>query len=229
MAKAYYVAAGEAALGPFAVSELLSRDGFGPESLVLPAAESAEGRWRPAAECADFSAAFAVAELLAAPVASPAPETAAPAPRAAIPPPPPPPPPPARAARPPLVLIVDDESDVCEILKYATSKAGFRAITANSGRDAAAKIALEEPNMIVLDLMMPGQSGYEFLRDLQSAGRGDIPVSIMTARPMESSTEALIRREKNVVDFFSKPFDMPQFIASLRRRLKHAGAAPRPR
>jgi CheY-like chemotaxis protein len=222
----YYVAEGEAALGPFSIAELLCRDGFVPESLVLPAAEAEEGRWRAADSCVDISAAFSLAELLAGPAAgAPAPEPETPVVGCfEIPPPPPPPP---RVARPPLVLIVDDEADVCEILKFGTSKAGFRAMTANSGRDASAKIAVEEPSMIVLDLMMPGQSGYEFLRDLQAAGRGNIPVSIMTARSMEPSTEALIRREKNVVDFFAKPFDMPQFIASLRRHLKHAGAAPR--
>jgi len=117
-------------------------------------------------------------------------------------------------------MIVDDEADICEIIKYHAIKAGFRAVTAYNGRDAAAKIETEPPSLIVLDLMMPGQSGYEFLRAMHASGHGTIPVSIITGRRMDSSTVAMLREEKNVVELFSKPFDVPQFIASLRRHAR---------
>jgi DNA-binding response OmpR family regulator len=122
-------------------------------------------------------------------------------------------------------MIVDDEPDVCEIIKYHTQKAGFRTVIAHNGIDAAAKMNIETPSMIILDLMMPGQSGYEFLRSMNAAGYGRIPVSIITARRMDSSTDALLRQETNVVDLFPKPFDVPQFIASVRRHAQPAEAA----
>jgi CheY-like chemotaxis protein len=127
----------------------------------------------------------------------------------------------------PLILIVDDEQDLCDLLDFSARKAGFRTAVANSGREATKRIAEEPPSLIVLDLMMPGQNGFEFLLDLQAAGSGHIPVSIISARKMESSTLALICEEPNVVDFVAKPFDIPRLIAGFRKRLDFADAPAR--
>jgi len=124
-------------------------------------------------------------------------------------------------------MIVDDEQDICDIIKYCTTKAGYRAVTANNAREAAAKMEAEKPSLIVLDLMLPGQSGYEFLRAMHAAGHGNIPVSIITARSMDASTVELIRSERNVVELFRKPFDMPAFVGSLHRHLR-GGGSPAP-
>jgi CheY-like chemotaxis protein len=225
----YFVSDGQDELGPFEAAELLGRRGFDAETLVRLYA--GEREWKPAGSFPEFAAAFA----LAAHVRESLPEPASPPPS---PPPPPPLPPAPRGSRPapaaqkpvaappPLVMIVDDEQDVCEIIQYHANKAGFRAVTANSGREAAAKIDVEAPSLIVLDLMMPGQNGYEFLRAMHASGHGRIPVSVITGRKMSSSTLALIREEKNVVEIFAKPFEMPKFIASLQRHLKTSGAKP---
>src|SRR5579859_3183279 len=81
-----------------------------------------------------------------------------------------------------LILIVDDEKDICDLIAANAAKEGFRTATANSADEALAKIEAAAPDLIVLDLAMPGQSGYELMRSLQAGGSGSIPVVIVTAR-----------------------------------------------
>ncbi|NNN05089.1 MAG: response regulator transcription factor [Elusimicrobia bacterium] len=157
--------------------------------------------------------------------------------RDAVAPPPPPPPPPAaapvetvmeaRPAPPKVVMVIDDDPDVRILLDHNVRKAGLRAVTAADWRDADAKLAQTPPDLILLDLMLPGRNGYEILRELRAAGHERIPVAIVTARSLDSSTVALLLQEPNVVDFFAKPLDMPRLTDFLRRRL--GGSSPSPR
>ena len=126
-----------------------------------------------------------------------------------------------------LVMIVDDEADVRLLIEFNIKKEGFRTVTAVNGLDALAKVKLSLPDLIVLDLMMPAQSGFEFLREMQAQGHGSVPVLIATARSLDSSTVQVIRQESNVVDFFNKPFDWPRFIGVLHQRLGTQRGSPR--
>jgi len=126
-----------------------------------------------------------------------------------------------------LVMIVDDEADVRILVEFNVKKEGFQTVTAINGLDALAKLKPRVPDLIILDLMMPSQSGYEFLRELQAAGHGDIPVFIATARSLDSSTVDVIRQESNVVEFFTKPFNWPLFVAAIHKRLKTVRSSPR--
>jgi CheY-like chemotaxis protein len=128
-----------------------------------------------------------------------------------------------------LVMIVDDEADVRLLVEFNIKKEGFQTICAINGLDALAKLEPRAPDLIILDLMMPSQSGYEFLRELQGAGHGGIPVFIATARSLDSSTVDVIRQESNVVEFFTKPFNWPAFVGAIHKRLKTARSSPRSR
>jgi len=126
-----------------------------------------------------------------------------------------------------LIMIVDDEADVRLLVDFNIKKEGFKTITAVNGLDALAKMEPNAPNLIILDLMMPSQSGYEFLRAMQAAGHGSVPVFIATARSLDSSTIEVIRQESNVVEFFTKPFNWPLFVGAIHKHLKTARQSPR--
>ena len=137
--------------------------------------------------------------------------------------------PPAPPANPAdlLVMVVDDESDIRVLVEYNLQKEGFKTIAASDGVDALEKIEPRAPDLIFLDLMMPRQSGYEFLRHLQSTGHGRIPIIIATARSLDSTTVALILQEANAVEFFTKPFNWPLILAAIHKHLKTLRPSPR--
>jgi CheY-like chemotaxis protein len=97
---------------------------------------------------------------------------------------------------------------------------GFQVVTAVNGLDATEKLTARVPDLIVTDLMMPGQSGYEFLRSLQAAGNGRIPVFVVTGSSLDDSTVAIIRQEANVVEFIAKPVKIGGFNAALHKHLR---------
>lgn len=121
-----------------------------------------------------------------------------------------------------MILVVDDDEGIRELVAVAAGAEGFKVAAAVNGLDAAAKIDKAEPDLIVADLMMPGQGGYEFLRSLQASGNGRIPVIIVTGSTINSSTIAMIRQEGNVVEFVAKPIRMALFIPALHKHLKTA-------
>ena len=137
---------------------------------------------------------------------------------------------PAEPARNPadfLVMIVDDEEDIRLLVEYKLKKEGFQTVSATNGFDAAEKLELRAPDLVFLDLMMPGQSGYEFLRHLQAAGHSRIPVIIATARSLDSTTVAVLLQETNVIEFVTKPFDWPPILGTIHARLKTRRPSPR--
>ena len=124
-----------------------------------------------------------------------------------------------------LVLVVDDDDGVRSLIEMNAMMQGFQVLTAENGIDATGKLASRAPDLIVTDLMMPGQSGYEFLRSLQAAGNGRIPVFVVTGSALDASTVGVIKQEANVVEFFSKPIAMAKFVAALHKHLKTAPKA----
>jgi CheY-like chemotaxis protein len=122
-----------------------------------------------------------------------------------------------------LVLIVDDDPLIRDLLELTLTGAGFKVLLAVDGHDATAKLDKAEPHLIITDLMMPGQGGYEFIRMLPGAGAGRTPVVVVSASALDQSTIGMIKQEANVVDFFSKPIKMNALIMALH---KHLGTAP---
>jgi CheY-like chemotaxis protein len=106
---------------------------------------------------------------------------------------------------PKLVLVVDDDDSVREMLEFIVKKEGFRVETAADGEEGIQKAEKLNPDLIVLDLMLPRYGGFELLRQLQAGEQKRIPIVVVTGRYTDRSTADLIRQESNVVEFLEKP------------------------
>ena len=117
------------------------------------------------------------------------------------------------------ILVVDDEPDITALVAYHLAKAGFRVSTANTGPDALKAAREERPDIVILDLMLPGVSGYDVLAELRQRDETrDVGVILLTARREE--TDRIRGLSLGADDYLTKPFS-PQEL-SLRVR----GAAP---
>lgn len=129
-------------------------------------------------------------------------------------------PPPAGSPADKLILVVDDDPLIRDLLKLALTGSGFQVVMATNGIEAARVLEEKEPDLIVADLMMPVQGGYEFLRSLQGSPGGHLPIVIVTASLLDPSTVRMIRSEANVVEFVNKPIPMTKFLATIHRELR---------
>lgn len=128
----------------------------------------------------------------------------------------------------PLVCIVDDEPEICDILRIALETRDYRVISAHEGREGLAKILERKPDLVLLDVKMPGLNGYEILnrmrRDPEAAG---IPVIILTSLTSGSPTSDAEWREKlDVADFVSKPFEPLDLVGRVQAVLEAQEQAP---
>src|SRR5438477_12034592 len=94
------------------------------------------------------------------------------------------------------ILIVDDEKDIVQVLEFALKQAGFETITAGDAAQAFARVRETQPDLVVLDLMLPDLPGTEVCRQLKSAARtAATPVIMLTARGDERSEERRVGKE----------------------------------
>jgi len=117
------------------------------------------------------------------------------------------------------ILIVDDEEDIIELIKYNLKKEGYAILTAMTG-EAALKIARHSrPDLVVLDLMLPGIDGLEVTRCLKrNDDTMDIPIVMVTAKGEESDIVAGLELGAN--DYISKPFSPRELTARIRAILR---------
>ena len=123
------------------------------------------------------------------------------------------------------VLVVDDEPDIVALVAYHLVKAGYRVSTASNGREAVAAAKQERPALIVLDLMLPGISGYEVLEQLRAIeATKDIAVLMLTARREEQ--DRIQGLSLGADDYLTKPFSPQELVlrvAAILRRMSAAG------
>jgi len=125
-----------------------------------------------------------------------------------------------------LVLVVDDEPNIRELCRLYLEQEGYTVEEAVDGFDAAAKARALRPALVVLDLMMPGKSGFEVCKDLHTL---DIPVIMLTARGDE--VDKILGLELGADDYLTKPFSPRELVARVRvvlRRLDRSGPAAAP-
>src|SRR5688572_15409410 len=117
-----------------------------------------------------------------------------------------------RPSNPPSVLIVDDEPSIRRMLERSFQKAGFIARTVNDGEGALSEIAAERPDLVILDLNMPGISGRDVCREIRlSPASEGLAIIIVTGRPAEGLPKVLL--DQGADDYVSKPFDLDELIA----------------
>ncbi len=119
------------------------------------------------------------------------------------------------------VLIVDDELKITRLLRDYLQQAGFRVITATDGPTALAEARSERPDMIVLDLGLPGIDGLDVTRTLRKTS--DVPIIILTARAEES--DRIVGLELGADDYLVKPFSPRELVARVRAVLRRVDAS----
>lgn len=109
------------------------------------------------------------------------------------------------------ILVVDDQSSVRQLLQDYLTEQGFKVVTATDGQNAIYTARHEEPDLILLDIMMPRMDGYDFLRQFRQERQ--TPVIIITAR--EEETDAVVGLELGADDYVIKPFRMRELVARI--------------
>jgi DNA-binding response OmpR family regulator len=122
------------------------------------------------------------------------------------------------------VLVVDDEPTVRDIVGQYLGRDGFRVVATGDGREVMGLVELEAPDLIVLDVMLPGIGGLELCRAIRS--RKAIPVILLTARGEE--TDRIVGLEIGADDYVTKPFSPRELVARVRAVLRRSvdGTAP---
>jgi two-component system, OmpR family, phosphate regulon response regulator PhoB len=126
------------------------------------------------------------------------------------------------------ILVVDDEADIVALVAYHLVKAGYRVSTASTGPDALAASRQERPALVVLDLMLPGASGYEVLEKLRATpATRDIAVLMLTARREEP--DRIKGLALGADDYLTKPFSPQELVlrvGAILRRVSAGGNGP---
>ena len=117
------------------------------------------------------------------------------------------------------ILVIDDETQIVQICSDYIRAAGFEVITAEDGVKGLALARQEQPNLIVLDIMMPEMNGLDFLRTIRR--EVDVPVILLSARVDES--DKLVGLELGADDYITKPFSPRELIARIRTVLRRVG------
>jgi len=117
-----------------------------------------------------------------------------------------------------LVLIVDDDESLLDLMDHVVKKEGFRTDRAMDGVEALRKVEALQPDLIVLDFMLPGMGGYEAARELQARGCGSIPIVVVTGRTLDMRSIDEIKKEPNVREFLQKPV-RPAILAGHLHRI----------
>jgi two-component system phosphate regulon response regulator PhoB len=125
------------------------------------------------------------------------------------------------------ILVVDDEADIVALVAYHLAKAGYRVSTAGSGSDALAAARQERPALVVLDLMLPGLSGYEVLEQLRAdEGTRDVAVLMLTARRDEP--DRIRGLSLGADDYLTKPFSPQELVLRVGAILRRVNAPASP-
>jgi two-component system KDP operon response regulator KdpE len=117
------------------------------------------------------------------------------------------------------VLIVDDESQIARALRVALSSRGYDVRTAGNGETALDLIASAPPDVVLLDLGLPGIDGVEVIRRLRGWSR--VPVIVVSVREAQSDKVAAL--DAGADDYLTKPFGMDELLARIRAALRRAG------
>ncbi|MCL6551876.1 MAG: response regulator transcription factor [Firmicutes bacterium] len=114
------------------------------------------------------------------------------------------------------VLVVDDEPHIVELVRYNLLQEGFEVTTAGDGHAALARARAERPDLVILDLMLPGLDGMEVCRQLRR--EGSVPIIMLTARSGE--VERVEGLERGADDYVTKPFSPRELVARVKAVLR---------
>lgn len=116
----------------------------------------------------------------------------------------------------PKILVVDDEKPISDIVKFNLDKEGYDVVTAYDGEEALEKVESEEPDLILLDLMLPKIDGLEVARQVRA--KHNIPIIMVTAK--DSELDKVVGLELGADDYVTKPFSNRELIARVKANLR---------
>ena len=113
------------------------------------------------------------------------------------------------------VLVIEDEPNIKEAISFILMRDGWKVDTHSNGHDAVQVVHDKRPDVVILDVMLPGKSGFDILRDLRDAPQTcDLPVLILTARGQAKDRE--LAEKSRASRFMTKPFSNAEILATLR-------------
>ena len=122
---------------------------------------------------------------------------------------------------PATILIVDDEREIRELLRYNLEREGYHVLTAQAGEEGLARIFSARPDLVLLDLLLPGLNGLEVLREVRNEpSTRDLPILLLTARGAEM--DKLLGFERGADDYITKPFSPREVLARVDAVLRRA-------
>jgi DNA-binding response OmpR family regulator len=116
------------------------------------------------------------------------------------------------------ILVVDDEPNIVELLRLYLEKEGFAVIAARDGDEALALHLRHDPDLVILDLMLPKQDGFEVCREIRR--RGETPVLMLTAR--SDDVDSIVGLELGADDYVTKPFNPRALVARVKAILRRS-------
>ncbi|MCL5057834.1 MAG: response regulator transcription factor [Actinobacteria bacterium] len=119
----------------------------------------------------------------------------------------------------PVILVVDDEANIVELLKFTLQKEDYRVISAMDGPTGLSMAAEYLPDLIILDIMMPGRDGFEVCRALKaSPGTAGIPLIMLSAK--SDDIDKILGLEMGADDYVTKPFSPRELLARIKANLR---------
>ncbi len=117
------------------------------------------------------------------------------------------------------ILIVDDDQNICELLRLYVEKEGYEVNIANDGRDALSKFGAFNPNLVLLDIMLPVLDGWQVCREIRKTSQ--CPVIMLTAKG--EVFDKILGLELGADDYVVKPFEAKEVIARIKAVLRRSG------
>ena len=121
------------------------------------------------------------------------------------------------------ILIVEDEKNIIDIVSFNLSREGYDTIEALDGKTGLQLALEQDPDLILLDLMLPEMNGFDVCRSLREQGR-TTPVIMLTAR--EEETDKVMGLELGADDYITKPFSMRELLARIKANIRRSDMAP---
>ncbi len=116
------------------------------------------------------------------------------------------------------ILVVEDEKPISDIIKYNLEKEGYQVFTAYDGREALSAQEENDPDLLLLDVMLPKMDGFEVCRKIRE--RSNVPIIFLTAK--EEEVDKVLGLELGADDYMTKPFGMRELLARIKANIRRA-------
>jgi two-component system, OmpR family, response regulator RegX3 len=122
----------------------------------------------------------------------------------------------------PRILVVEDEESLADTVRYNLEREGFAVAVASDGRKALEQFRVEDPSLVILDLMLPEMSGLDVCRQIRQIS--NVPIIMVTAK--DSEADKVSGLELGADDYVTKPFSVRELVSRVRAHLRRAGMHP---